>query len=131
MIISRSGTAGLPTERRTETFTGLVLADSVLQDGTEGIVVNNVFFAPGARTYWHSHERGQMLSIVSGTGLVCRDGDLIHVVHAGDLVWSPPGELHWHGAATATSMLHRAVSLGTTTWDREVSGDEYSAGTVS
>jgi quercetin dioxygenase-like cupin family protein len=129
MIICRSGMAGIPTERRSETFTGLVFADPVLQ-GADGIMVNNVFFAPGARTYWHSHERGQVLSVVSGTGLVCRDGDLIHVLHAGDIIWSPPGERHWHGAAAATSMLHCAISLGTTTWDREVSDEEYSVGTL-
>lgn len=129
MIICRSGIAGVPTERRSETFTGLVFADPVLQ-GADGITVSNVFFAPGARTYWHSHERGQVLSVVSGTGLVCRDGDLIHVLHAGDIIWSPPGERHWHGAAAATSMLHGAISLGTTTWDREVSDEEYSAGTL-
>ena len=29
---------------------------------TDGVTINNVFFAPGARTFWHHHERGQILN---------------------------------------------------------------------
>ncbi len=127
MIICRSGMAGIPTQRRTETFTGMVFADAVLQ-GADGIAVNNVFFAPGARTYWHSHERGQILSVVSGSGLICQDGGSTQALSVGDIVWSPPGERHWHGAAPATSMLHCAISLGETKWELQVSDEEYYGG---
>ena len=126
LIICRGRNPGVPTQQRTDTFTGLVLGDPVLA-GTDGILINDVFFAPGARTFWHSHERGQILTVVSGSGLICQHGGEIEVLNAGDLAWSPPGELHWHGAAPATSMLHRAISLGLTTWASHVSDEEYEA----
>lgn len=126
MIIRRGALPGSPTQQRTGTFTGLVFGDPVLAD-VDGIVINDVFFAPGARTYWHSHERGQFLTVISGSGLICQQGGQVQVLSAGDLAWSPPGELHWHGAAPATSMLHRAISLGQTTWASHVSDDEYEA----
>jgi quercetin dioxygenase-like cupin family protein len=124
LIICRGGKPGVATQQRTDTFTGLVLGDPVLA-GADGILINDVFFAPGARTFWHSHERGQILTVVSGSGLICQHGGKIQVLNAGDLAWSPPGELHWHGAAPATSMLHRAISLGLTTWASHVSDEEY------
>lgn len=130
MIICRDGNPGIPTLQRTDTFTGLVFADAVLA-GADGIVINNVFFAPGARTYWHSHERGQILMVVSGSGLICDRGGQVQVLNAGDLAWSPPGELHWHGAGPATSILHRAISLGQTTWASNVSDAEYGAGAAT
>jgi quercetin dioxygenase-like cupin family protein len=130
MIICRDGNPAIPTLQRTDTFTGLVFADPVLADA-DGIVINNVFFAPGARTYWHSHEHGQILVVVSGSGLICQHGGHVHALNAGDLAWSPPGELHWHGAAPATSILHRAISLGQTTWASHVSDAEYAAGTAT
>lgn len=124
MKIIRNAHAGAPAQRRTETFTGLVYADPVL-DGAEGVAVNGVFFAPGARTYWHSHESGQVLYALSGSGLICAEGSGSEIIRAGDLVWSPPGEPHWHGGGPATMLLHIAVSLGTTTWLREVTEEEY------
>jgi quercetin dioxygenase-like cupin family protein len=126
MIICRGGSPGVPTQQRTDTFTGLVLGDPVLA-GADGIIINDIFFAPGARTFWHSHEHGQILTVVSGRGLICQHGGAIEVLNAGDLAWSPPGELHWHGAAPATSVLHRAISLGLTTWAAHVSDEEYEA----
>lgn len=128
MIISRSGHARVPSQQRTETFTGLVFADPVLP-GADGVTVNNVFFAPGARTYWHSHEGGQLLIVVSGVGLVCQDRGLAQVLYAGDVAWSEPGELHWHGATPENSVFHCAMSLGDTRWELQVDDEEYFVGT--
>jgi quercetin dioxygenase-like cupin family protein len=124
MKIIQNAHAGVPAQLRTETFSGLVYADPVL-DGAEGVAVNSVFFAPGSRTHWHSHESGQLLYVVSGSGLVCADGGRSAVIRAGDIVWSPPGEQHWHGGGPVTTVLHLAVSLGKTTWLKEVTEVEY------
>jgi quercetin dioxygenase-like cupin family protein len=124
MKIVRNAHPGAPAQRRSGTFTGLVYTDTVL-DGSEGVAVNAVFFAPGARTYWHSHESGQLLYVVSGSGLVRSEGEPSEVIGVGDVVWVPPGERHWHGGGPDTTLLHLAVSLGTTTWLQEVTEEEY------
>ena len=93
--------------------------------GKGDIRVYSVIFEPGARTYWHSHAAGQTLLINSGRGMVqTRDGDK-RVVGAGDVVWAPPGEVHWHGAAPDAFLGHTAVSLGLTSWEEEVDEEEY------
>ena len=82
-------------------------------------------FEPAGRTYWHSHDDGQVLFVQHGRGMVAsRDGDH-HELTAGDTVYAAPGEVHWHGAAQDSFMVHTAVSLGTTRWLDEVSDDEY------
>jgi quercetin dioxygenase-like cupin family protein len=87
-----------------------------------------VFFAPAARTFWHWHERGQVLYVISGRGLICTDGGLPQELEAGDTVWAPPGERHWHGGGLDTVLLHLAMSLGTTNWLQAVTDAEYAAG---
>jgi quercetin dioxygenase-like cupin family protein len=32
------------------------------------------------------------------------------VLRPGDVVWSPPGEKHWHGASATTAMTHIAIA---------------------
>ena len=126
MIIAPGRSAGLPSDRRGPTFSGPVLADPVLP-ATDGVTINTVFFPPGARTFWHQHERGQILHVLAGSGLICTAGDAPRVLRPGDVVWVPPSERHWHGAGPDTFMTHLAVSLGTTQWADEVAESEYSA----
>jgi len=125
---AKEGRAGSPTEHRTATFTGTVYADALL-DGSEGAAVTSVFFAPRARTYWHSHENGQVLHVLEGRGVVGTQGDAPQPIGPGDLVWAPPGELHWHGGRPDSMVLHLAVSLGRTTWPEPVSDDDYGSRT--
>lgn len=119
-----AGPAEPPTARRTDTFTGTVYGDPVLEP-TDGASVTSVFFAPGGRTYWHSHENGQVLHVVEGRGLVATKDDAPQPIGAGDVIWAPPGEVHWHGGSHDSMVLHLAVSLGPTTWLAEVTNDEY------
>ena len=112
-----------PSEQRTATFTGTVFADP-LRSGPD-VTMASVFFAPGARTYWHSHERGQILVVTAGAGLICSAGDPPQPLSVGDTVWVPPGEAHWHGGGPDTYLVHLAVSLGATSWRHEVTDDEY------
>lgn len=127
MIIIPGRHAGGISQRRTGTFTGAVWADPVLPT-TDGNTINNVFFAPGARTHWHRHEAGQVLHVAAGNGLVCTRGGEPQPLRAGDIVWAAPGELHWHGAAPDGYLLHLAISLGTTEWHEPVGDDEYPGG---
>jgi len=123
-IIKPGNRGAVPTEQRTATFTGVVYGDS-LRSGADGVAVTSVFFAPGARTYWHSHANGQLLHVLSGSGLIGTEGGTPQPLAPGDLVWAPPGELHWHGGAPGSMLLHLAVSLGTTSWQGPVSDEDY------
>lgn len=124
MKIVHGRAEGAVTEARGATFTGTVWGDPVLPT-TDGTTINSVTFTPGARTYWHHHERGQILVVTAGTGWVCTRGEAPQPLTVGDVVWVPPGERHWHGAGPDSIMTHLATSLGTTTWLDEVSADEY------
>jgi len=88
-----------------------------------------VTFEPGARTAWHTHPRGQILVVTSGTGQVQRWGDPIEVIRSGDVVRIPPGEKHWHGASPHAAMTHIAISEhrdGTAVqWMEKVSDEQY------
>ena len=122
MIIMPGRSAELPdSERKSGTFTGQVWADPVLP-ATDGVVINTVCFAPGARTFWHHHEHGQILHVLAGSGLIRSDGGPVERLRPGDVVWVPPGERHWHGAGPGSYLVHLAISLGTTVWAEEVAG---------
>lgn len=124
MHIVHGRAPGAVAEARGGTFTGTVWGDPVLPT-TDGTTVNSVTFTPGARTFWHHHERGQLLVVTAGTGWVCTYGGPPQPLTVGDVVWVPPGERHWHGAGPGSILTHTAVSLGTTTWLDEVSETEY------
>jgi quercetin dioxygenase-like cupin family protein len=122
MTVVRGG-AGKPSARAGGTFTGEVWRDEVTRPGN-GVSVGNNFFAPGARTYWHTHKGGQLLIVVAGEGIV-GDADGLTVVTAGDTIWTPPDVLHWHGASPQRYLLHTAVTLGGAEWHEPVSDAEY------
>ncbi len=92
---------------------------------TDGVTINTVSFTPGARTFWHRHERGQILQVLAGRGRIQSDGGPVEWLRAGDTVWIPPGERHWHGADAESFMVHLAISLGETGWEEPVSDDDY------
>lgn len=130
MIIIPGRDAQARSEQRSATFTGEVWADPILP-GVDGTTIATIFFAPRARTFWHQHERGQILQVLAGNGFVCRQGDTPQFLRAGDVVWCPAGESHWHGATEESFMTHTAISLGTTQWAEEVAGADYAAASIN
>ncbi|TDE88806.1 cupin domain-containing protein [Occultella glacieicola] len=98
------------------------------------MTVGLVRFAPGARTAWHSHARGQYLHVVSGVALTgTRDGEVLRV-SAGETAYCAPDEEHWHGAGATGFMEHLAITEGaddpeqTTVWLEHVTDEQYAAG---
>jgi quercetin dioxygenase-like cupin family protein len=91
-------------------FTGDVWFD-VIAKGEEPsrLRANMVRFAPGARTAWHCHAVGQTLHVTEGVGLVQSRGDKVVVLRPGDIVYTPPGEWHWHGADPDHFLCHLAL----------------------
>jgi quercetin dioxygenase-like cupin family protein len=82
-------------------FTGTVWQDPIIQAPDPALLRSAwVRFEPGARTAWH---------ITSGIGRVQTFGGPLREVRAGDTVWIPPGEKHWHGATPEHAMEHIAM----------------------
>jgi quercetin dioxygenase-like cupin family protein len=78
--------------------------------------VSRVRHDPGVHTSWHVHKGGQVIYVESGRGLVQKWGGEIQEMRAGDIVYTAPGEKHWHGAAPGSPLTIVATSLGDTEW---------------
>ena len=112
----------------TDHFTGQVRFGSMYEPGDpDDLKVLGVHFDPGARTDWHRHPGGQVLHVTEGSGLVVKDDGSRVAVTAGDTVFASPGEVHWHGAAPHSHMVHLSLTWkGLTQWEpRKVSDEEY------
>ncbi len=109
MEINRSGSQ--PSAKGpAEWFTGTVRIDPLFDAPVPARAAGaSVTFEPGARTAWHTHPLGQTLIVTSGAGRAQRWGGPIEEIRPGDVVWFPPGEKHWHGAAPTTAMTHIAI----------------------
>lgn len=125
LTVVRGGSGGR-SEVATGTFTGQAWRD-LLMAPKDGVAVGNVFFEPCSRTHWHSHVGGQLLIIVAGEGYVGEEAQTV-TVRAGDMVWTPPGVRHWHGASNDRYLLHTAVTVGDTAWEQAVTEAEYGGG---
>ena len=111
-------------------FTGTVRIDLLFQTTAPARVTGaSVTFEPGARTAWHTHPLGQTLIVTAGCGRAQREGGEIEAIHPGDVIWFPPGEKHWHGAAPTTFMTHIAIQENldgkVVEWLEKVSDEQY------
>jgi len=116
-----------------ENFTGNVRIDPLFQPNEHMHASGaNVTFEPGARTAWHTHLLGQTLIVTTGCGRVQNWGGQIEEIRPGDVVWCPPGEKHWHGAAPTTAMTHISIVeqiVGKSAdWMEYVSDEQYNIG---
>jgi quercetin dioxygenase-like cupin family protein len=113
-------------------FTGAVRIDPLIETPEPARVFGaRVTFEPGSRTAWHTHPLGQTLIVTSGLGRAQRWGGVIEEIRPGDVIWFPPGEKHWHGAAPTTAMTHIAIverlDGKSTDWMEKVSDEQYRA----
>ena len=117
-----------------QTFTGDVYVTPITgATGASRLTAALVRFTPGARSNWHSHDVGQTLHGVDGSGFVgTRDGRVVRI-QPGQTVWTPPGEEHWHGASNDTLMAHLALldvnedGSDPTRWLEPVTDEQYRA----
>lgn len=129
--ITRSGTQPA-RPAPADYFTGSARVDTPFQASAPARVSGaRVVFDAGARTAWHTHPLGQTLLVTAGTGRVQRWGDAVEEIRQGDVVWIPPGQKHWHGAAPNSSMTHIAITEQidgkTVEWMEKVSEAQYAA----
>ena len=129
MEIRAAGT--VPTKRAdADAFTGTVWHDPIIDAPAPARVrAARVSFEPGARTAWHTHPLGQTLHVLSGVGRIQVWGGPMREIRAGDSVWIPPGEKHWHGAAPTTGMVHLAMQEALdgvhVDWMEHVTDEQY------
>ena len=113
-----------------EYFTGIVWQDPIVEAPPPArLRAMRVSFEPGARTAWHTHPLGQTLHVLSGVGRVQSKGGPVREIRPGDTVWFAPNEVHWHGAAPQTGMVHLALQEAldgvSVAWLEKVSDQEY------
>tara|TARA_Y100000739_G_scaffold122500_1_gene105432 strand:- start:181 stop:576 length:396 start_codon:yes stop_codon:yes gene_type:complete len=129
MEIIKSGSRPT-TKASSDWFSGIVWQDPIIE-ATEPARVRalKVSFEPGSRTAWHTHPMGQTLYVLSGKGLVGLRNQKPDLINAGDTIWIPPGEEHWHGATATNIMTHIAIQEAlngqVADWLEKVTNEEY------
>jgi len=99
----------LPSERATHPmFVGTVYIQRLTEGLSQQIQASVVSFKDGARNTFHTHDNDQILVVTEGEGIIATEGGE-WPMSAGDVVFIPAGESHWHGAQPGHSMTH--VSL--------------------
>jgi quercetin dioxygenase-like cupin family protein len=119
------------TKGSSDYFSGDVRLDPLFEAHDPARTVgSSVTFEPGARTAWHTHPLGQILIVTSGCGLAQKWGGPVEKILPGDVVWFPPGEKHWHGAAPSSAMTHIAIQEQVdgkrVDWMEQLSDEHYS-----
>jgi quercetin dioxygenase-like cupin family protein len=98
--------------------------------GSANAFGGHLTFAPSARSAWHTHPAGQTLIVTSGTGWVQQWGGERQQINPGDVVWTPPGVKHWHGATSSDEMTHIAIQEAVdgrfVDWLEKVTDEQYS-----
>jgi quercetin dioxygenase-like cupin family protein len=129
MTITRAG-AQASYKGPEQYFTGTVRVDPVFTGAAPSTTTGGaVTFEPGARSAWHTHPAGQVLIVTSGVGRVQQWGGPVQEIRPGDVIVTPPGVKHWHGAAATTAMTHLAIQESVAgknvTWMEKVSDEQY------
>jgi quercetin dioxygenase-like cupin family protein len=78
----------------------------------EGTVTQRRKFAPGTRTYWHSHDGGFIFFVQKGVGRAQRRGEPMKEMKEGDVDYTPPGVEHWHGAGANDELVQIGIVPG-------------------
>ena len=129
MDIKKSGSQP-STKGPADYFTGTVRIDPLIHANAPArVFAASVTFEPGARTAWHTHPLGQTLIVTAGCGRAQHWGGPIEEIRPGDVIWFPPGEKHWHGAAPSTAMTHLSIveelNGQSANWMEHVSNEQY------
>ena len=83
-------------------------------------------FEPGARTAWHSHDRGQLLMVEQGRMRAQKRGEPFRDYGVGESDYAAADVVHWHGAAPGQMLVQLNVGFGgTSKWFEDVTEAEY------
>lgn len=102
-------------------FTG----KSVVMEGKDLTVARRSFEA-GARSAWHSHDKGQLLMVEDGRMRTQKKGGPIKELGKGESDYTGPSVVHWHGAVPGQALVQINVGFGgETKWMEKVTDAEY------
>jgi len=102
-------------------FTG----KSLVMDGKDLSAARRSFEA-GARTFWHSHDNGQLLLVEDGRMRTQKKGGAIKELGKGESDYTGPKVVHWHGAVPGQTLVQINVGFGgETRWMEQVTDAEY------
>jgi quercetin dioxygenase-like cupin family protein len=107
--------------QQTPLFTG----KSVTMDGKD-LSAARRSFEPGARSYWHSHDNGQLLLVEDGRMRTQKKGGAMKELGKGESDYTGPNVIHWHGAVPGQALIQINVGFGGgTKWLENVTDAEY------
>lgn len=85
-------------------------------------------FEAGARTAWHSHDRGQLIYAEAGRMRTGRRGEAFKEYPQGGSEYTPPNVEHWHGATPSEPLVQVNIQFGgTTKWLEATTDAQYNA----
>jgi quercetin dioxygenase-like cupin family protein len=83
-------------------------------------------FEPGARSAWHSHDKGQLIFVEQGRARTQKKGQPMKELGLGESDYTGPNVVHWHGATPGDRFVQVAVSFGgEIKWLQKTTDDEY------
>ncbi len=121
------------TSTTLSTFSGSVYVSSLIgRNNVAGTPeLHYVVFEQGVINNWHIHEGGQILIVTDGIGYHQIEGEPVQVLYPGDVVFCPPGVMHWHGGSADTEFAHISINtnpeLTGLQWFDRISNEEYLA----
>ena len=102
-----------------------ITGTSTVMDGKD-LSVARRRFEPGARSYWHSHDNGQLLYVEGGRMWTAKRGQAKHELGPGESDYTAPNVEHWHGATTQSHLVQVNVGWGGgTKWLEPVPEADY------
>jgi len=95
-------------------FTGEVKIQRLVNRaiGSKDLNISYVFFPPGVRNTWHTHNYDQCLWILGGKGIVASEKEEFEA-EPGMAFFIPAGEKHWHGSVDENHFSHISIIGGT------------------
>jgi quercetin dioxygenase-like cupin family protein len=83
-------------------------------------------FEAGARSAWHSHDRGQLLWVEEGRLRIGKKGQGMKEFGQGESDYTAPNVVHWHGATPDRPAIQVYLNfVGETKWMEKVTDEEY------
>ncbi len=113
--------AQAPPPAQNPNFTGVVTPMDA-----KDITAGRRRFEPGARTNWHSHDKGQLIYAEKGRLRTGLRGMPFKEYPEGGSEYTAPNVEHWHGATPTEGLVQVNIEFaGTTKWLTKTTDEEY------